>query len=506
VKRFQDMSLKRKLTAASFLTSAAAVLVVSFLFTANGVQADREALTRQLTSQAGILGFTVVPALTFRDERAAKEALAALRAERQIREAAIFRQDGSLFASYLRDGESSGLPAVPAGESEQMDFFAGSFALTRPIADEHGRPLGSIYLQTDLATMRNRIYRTLAFNASVLGVSLVAALVMATVLQREISTPVLDLVKIARTVAQEKDYGVRAAVRGRDELGVLVESFNEMLNEIEARDAQLRKVNQQLHQRTEELGRKNEEVEAFVYIVSHDLRAPLVNLQGFARELRMNCEALAERLAGAPLPPEQAAKIRELTDHEIPTSLRFISASSDKFEKLINALLQLSRSGRRELAIEPLDMRALVKATLDSLMRLVDESGAEVVIDRLPPAHGDATAIGQVWSNLLTNALRYLQPGRKGKIFIRGESHDGFCRYHVQDNGVGMAPAAQHRLFQVFQRMRPDLAEGEGIGLATVKRIVERHGGHIWAESAEGVGTTFTFSLPAGLRKEGFSE
>ena len=498
MKRFQDLSLKRKLTAVSFLTSAAAVLLVSFLFSANGVLADREALTRQLTSQAGILGFTVAPALLFEDDTAAGEALAALRAERQIREAAVFRRNGTLFARYLRSGEEADLPAVPAAESEEMDYRGGSFALTRPIVDERGRPLGTIYLQTDLAAMRTRIYRYLTFNAAVLAVSLLGALAMATVLQREISGPVLELVKTARTVALEKDFGVRAAVRGRDELGVLVESFNEMLGEIEARDVQLRKVNQQLHQRTEELGRKNEEVEAFVYIVSHDLRAPLVNLQGFARELRLNCEALAERLAGAPLPPEQAAKVRELTDHEIPTSLRFISASSDKFERLINALLQLSRSGRRELTIEPLDMRALVKTTLDSLMRLIDESGAEVVLDRLPPAHGDATAIGQVWSNLLTNALRYLQPGRKGKILIRGESHDGFHRYHVQDNGVGMSPAAQQRLFQVFQRMRPDLAQGEGIGLATVKRIVERHGGHIWAESAEGSGTTFTFSLPAG--------
>lgn len=499
----RDSSLKRKLTVVSFVTSASALLLVGLIFTAFAVYADRTTLGRQLATQADITGFTVTPALLFEDDRAAVEALAALRAEPQIRAAAIFRADGSLFARYLRAGASA--PAIappPAGDSENLDYDEGTYVLTRAIRS-HERVVGTVLLQADLAALEARLKRYGAFTIAVLSVSLVLSLGVSSLLQREISQPLLELVKTARTVTSEKDYGIRAAVRGRDELGVLVDAFNEMLSEIEARDVQLQKVNHKLQLRTDELGRKNEEVEAFVYIVSHDLRGPLVNLEGFSRELRISCESLAKLVATLPMSPEVEAQARELTEDEIPTSLRFISASTAKFDRLINALLQLSRSGRRDLNPELLDMNALVTMTIDSLMSLVEKSGAQIEVGQLPPAYGDTTAIGQVISNLLTNALRYLQPGRPGRIRITGEHENGMSRYSVEDNGVGMPATAQQKLFQVFHRMRPDLADGEGIGLATVKRVIERHGGRVSAQSTEGIGTTFSFSLPAGPATEG---
>jgi signal transduction histidine kinase len=115
----------------------------------------------------------------------------------------------------------------------------------------------------------------------------------------------------------------------------------------------------------------------------------------------------------------------------------------------------------------------------------------------LPNAIGDVTAIGQVFSNLIANALNYLKPGRPGLIEIGSEAKDGEVHYWVKDNGVGITPAARPRLFQVFQRFRPELAQGEGMGLAIVKRVVERHGGRLWADSEEDVGTTFHFTLRA---------
>lgn len=503
MQRLNEVSFKRKLTVVSFVTSATALLLVGFAFTAYAVHDDRETLARQLSTQADILGFTVTPALLFEDERAAQDALAALRADQLVEAAAVYRPDGSLFARYLRRGAKLELATPPrAGDADKIDERGGSYRLTRPLSDR-GRQIGTLLLQADLAALEARVLRYLVVSVPVLGVSLLLALGVATLLQREISEPVLELANTARKVTVEKDYGIRAAGSGRDELGVLVEAFNEMLGEIQGRDNQLQTVNLELWRRTEELGRKNEEVEAFVYIVSHDLRAPLVNLQGFARELRLNCDSLAKVLGEASLPAAQAAQVRELMEDEIPTSLRFISASTTKFERLINALLQLSRSGRRELAHEPLDMAGLVAMTLDSLRTTIAKGGAEVEVGELPPAYGDPTAVGQVWSNLITNAVRYLEPGRPGRIRIRGERDGRFSRYSIEDNGVGIAATAQKKLFQVFQRMRPDLAEGEGIGLATVKRIVERHGGQIQVDSVEGKGTTFLFSLPAEPRQEG---
>lgn len=251
------------------------------------------------------------------------------------------------------------------------------------------------------------------------------------------------------------------------------------------------------------LAQKTEEVEAFVYTVSHDLRTPLVNLQGFSKELELSCRRLKERLALAPLPPEVAKDVREILDDEIPGALRFISASTDKFERLISALLGLSRTGRREFRNENLDLEALLRTTLDSLRRTIDKASATVDLGALPPAWGDATAVGQVFSNLLTNALHYLKPGRAGRVEVGGETAlQGMNHYWVRDNGVGIPVTAKERLFQVFQRFHPDLAPGEGMGLAIIKRIVERHGGKVWVESREGEGAAFHFTLPARPRGE----
>jgi signal transduction histidine kinase len=495
--RLRDLSFQRKLTVVSFVASASTLLLVGVVFTSYAVYNYRSGLGRQLAIQADILGSTVTPALIFQDEKAAREALEALRAEPRTLIASIYLPDGKEFATYRQAGTAARRAShpPPAG-MERMDYGGGYLEVARQIGTlEH--PLGTVYLRADLAELKRRIRRYVSITLAVMSISLLVSMGLASFLHKEISGPVLNLVNIARTVAFEKTYGVRAVARGRDELGTLVAAFNEMLDDLQKRDEQLRTINRDLRQRTDELARKNEEVEAFVYIVSHDLRGPLVNLQGFGRELQMSCDALAGHLAGAPLPAAIAAEIRLLLEDEIPTSLRFISASTTKFERLINALLELSRTGRREVRPELLDMSALVASTLDSLQRSIEESGAEVVVEALPPARGDATAVGQVLSNLIMNALRYLQPGRPGRIELGGESSDGVSTYFIKDNGVGLAETAQRKLFQVFQRFRPDLAQGDGIGLAMVKRVVERHGGRVWAESIEGAGTTFLFTLPS---------
>jgi PAS domain S-box-containing protein len=241
-----------------------------------------------------------------------------------------------------------------------------------------------------------------------------------------------------------------------------------------------------------ELGKKNEEVEAFVYIVSHDLRSPLVNLQGFCTELELSCEELRQKLTAA----DQA--VQTILTVDIPESLRHIGASATKFHRLINSLLQLSRYGRQDYHPEELDLGALTRSTLDLLSLSIASGGVEVQVGSLPKVYGDATALGQVFANLVGNAVKYMKPGRPGRIEIGGEAHAGTAHCWVKDNGAGFPVSAKPRLFQVFQRFHPNLAEGEGMGLAIVRRVVERHGGAIWAESEENVGTTFHFTLPCG--------
>ncbi len=272
-------------------------------------------------------------------------------------------------------------------------------------------------------------------------------------------------------------------------------------DELVARSRKLEEINVSLERRTAELAEKNQEVEAFVYIVSHDLRAPLVNLQGFARELELCCQDLQGRLRSVTLPEGIRQEVDGILNDGMLSALRYISASTTKFQRLIDALLMLSRLGRQEYRLEEVDMNALVDTTLDSVRQGIDTSGVRVTRDPLPNAKGDTTALGQILSNLIGNALKYRQPGRAGIVTLGGEAWQAgphLNHYWVRDNGAGIPAAAQPRLFQVFQRFHPALASGEGMGLAIVKRIVDRHGGTIWADSEQNAGTTFHFTLPAG--------
>jgi signal transduction histidine kinase len=288
-------------------------------------------------------------------------------------------------------------------------------------------------------------------------------------------------------VTAERRNAERALEHARDELEARVHE----------RTAELAAANR-------ELARRNEEVEAFVYIVSHDLRGPLVNLQGFSKELDTSCRELQEKLHTATPGRDMEESIRAILEQDIPGSLRFISASTTKFQRLIDALLTLSRYGRQEYRSEDIDVDALVGATLDSLKQSIDRAGAKVSVNALPTATGDATAIGQVFSNLIVNAVNFLRPGRPGLIEIGGEKEDTSSHYWVRDNGAGIPASAGRRIFQVFQRFHPELAQGEGMGLAIVKRIVERHGGKVWMESQVGVGTTFHLTLPRPVFEKGW--
>jgi len=303
----------------------------------------------------------------------------------------------------------------------------------------------------------------------------------------------LILLEMFMAIASVTGYILSAVSSERTRARAALQRANDELEDrVEQRTAELANANVVLAQRSEE-------VEAFVYIVSHDLRVPLVNLQGFSKELERSCRELEAIFQTTPLPETSEKLVQTILKEDIHGALRYISASTTKFQRLIDALLLLSRTGQQELRHESIDVQALVDTTILSLRQSIESSGAEVVVGPLPAVVADTTAIGQVFSNLISNALKYLQPGRPGRLRIGGESSGGSVHYWVGDNGVGIPESSQRRLFQVFQRFHPELAPGEGMGLAIVKRIVERHGGKVWAESEQGVGTTFHVTLPASI-------
>jgi PAS domain S-box-containing protein len=259
-----------------------------------------------------------------------------------------------------------------------------------------------------------------------------------------------------------------------------------------------RKAQEQLQRYAAELEQRAEESRQFVYIVSHDMRAPLVNVKGFATELRSALDVVgtAAQVALPHLPDAQQQAVNAALQSDIPEALSFIDASINQMNHLINALLKLSRLGRRELHPEPLNMQHLVEESLQALAHQLAERQVQVQVGTLPDVVADETAMEQIVGNILHNAVLYLDPRRRGVINIGGEHHPDETLFSIRDNGRGIAAEDMAKVFAPFRRIGKQDITGEGMGMAYVQALVRRHGGHIWCESEPGVGTTFFFTIP----------
>lgn len=245
-----------------------------------------------------------------------------------------------------------------------------------------------------------------------------------------------------------------------------------------------------------DLAEKNKELETIVYTVSHDLRSPLVNVQGFSRQLSRVCEGIRASIQRHPegVPP---AELAPAVNESIPQALRFIQAGVSKMDSLLNGLLRYSRTGRLELSIQPVVMDTLVGSVLAAAKFQLDEAGATVEVTPLPDCRADAVQMSQVFANLIDNARKYRASGRPLQLRISGQVENGLAIYQVADNGIGIPAEHQPRVFELFHRLDPDQTPGEGLGLTIAQRVMERQGGRIWVESREGAGSTFFVSLPA---------
>ncbi len=252
--------------------------------------------------------------------------------------------------------------------------------------------------------------------------------------------------------------------------------------------------------RVADLQAANDEIQRFAYIVSHDLRAPLVNVMGFTSELeavRSDIGALlAEAQAQAPqlVTPDRRAAI----ETDLPEALGFIRTSTAKMDRLINAILKLSREGRRVLTPQTIDLRSLLEQQGESLAQQLAANDATLTIaEDLPDLVSDRLAIEQIFGNLIENATKYLHPGRPGRIVVSGETRGVAVRYAVTDNGRGIEAKDFERIFELFRRSGEQDKPGEGIGLAYVRNLARRLGGNVSVASELGSGSTFTVTLPA---------
>ncbi len=258
-----------------------------------------------------------------------------------------------------------------------------------------------------------------------------------------------------------------------------------------------------VRERTAALERANEELKTFTYLVSHDMRAPLINLKGYAAELRAAVAAVRPAVAEGlgRLEEAQSAAAAAALQEDIPEALGFIDASVERMDSFIEAMLKLSRLGRRELTFARVDTKALVEKTLRTLAYQLEAQDVTVTCGPLPAVTADRTSLEQIMANLLTNAVLYLDPARPGEVDVSGETNHEEVTFRVRDNGCGIASEDLRKVFEPFARVGERSVPGEGMGLAYVHSLVRRHGGRIWCESEPGVGTTFAFTIPNGNGK-----
>jgi signal transduction histidine kinase len=263
-----------------------------------------------------------------------------------------------------------------------------------------------------------------------------------------------------------------------------------------------------VHERTADLSRANEEIQRFAYIVSHDLRSPLVNVMGFTAELSAATTPLADLVerAEAECPGIVTEEARLAAREDLPEAIGFIRTSTQKMDRLINAILKLSREGRRVIAPEPIDPAAVAETVEGSIRHILDDRGVTLTIRRpMPGLVTDRVGLEQILSNLIENASKYLQPGRPGTITVSGEETRGRVILSVADNGRGIDPRDHQRIFDLFRRSGQQDQPGEGIGLAHVRALAYRLGGTIEVDSILGEGSTFRLNLPKTFETQDIS-
>ena len=321
---------------------------------------------------------------------------------------------------------------------------------------------------------------SLAINTVVITMTLViAALVVASALGllavRQIVRPIRTLAATAQAISAG-DLSQRVEIASQDELGILADTFNSMTIQLQTLISSLER---QVAERTAQLEASNKELEAFAYSVSHDLRAPLRHIAGFVDLLRKHEEG----------------QLDATSSHYLET----IAQSTERMGQLIGDLLTLSRAGRAEMQTRRVALNEMIHKVRRELAP--EEEGRCITweIGPLPAVEADPVLLRQVWANLLSNAVKFTAKQEKARIEIGTlpiDTENGYVTLFVRDNGVGFDPQYAHKLFGVFQRLhREEEFEGTGVGLATVRRIVERHGGRVWAEGTPDHGATFYFTL-----------
>lgn len=504
---FRDVSLRWKVVIVMLGISAISLVlaVAGMLFHTRA--AFENQIEQKLLLLSNVIGSNSTAALAFKDPAAATETLSALRSDKHILAGGLYDAQGVLFAHYLRPDAQVDFP-----KDRRSDQFAvihdGQAEIMHPIALK-GRDIGAVYLLADTEEWNAILWRFGGIAAALFVAVLTIGFFMSISLQQLVTRPITDLVQLMQRIALEHDPTLRAVKGGNDEIGVLVDGFNGMLDEIGKRRTELENAQDQLRrhlmelnnevterkraensirilnedlerrvkQRTEQLELSNKELEAFAYSVSHDLRAPLRGIDGFSNIL------LAEHMAS--LNPEG----RQL--------LQRVRNAAQRMAGLIDDLLKLSRITRSQLTREDVDLTALANEVAEALTIQQPERKVHLTIAPNLHASGDRNLLRVVFENLFGNAWKFTSKRPDAHVEFGVDTHQPEPVYFVRDNGAGFDMDHVGQLFNPFQRLHNATEfPGTGIGLATVQRAINKHGGRIWAHAEVDKGATIYFTLP----------
>jgi signal transduction histidine kinase len=488
LRRLQRAPIRQKLMLIAILTTGGALLLAGSAIIYFNTVRFREEMARDLASFADVFAGSSTAALTFGDPKTATEILGSVSPRTSIVAIALYDAKGKLFAQWRRN-ERAEVPPAPGRDGSR--FGRNALVAFRPVMLQKDR-IGTIYLRSSLDELTARVWaQALTVGVVFIG-SGILALLLSSGLQRLISGPILDLAVTARAISERRDYSLRAGKRSSDELGALVDAFNDMLAQIQRRDSELQEAKEaleervrertlELEQRNEELNQSNKELDDFAYIASHDLKEPLRGIHNFS-------SFLIEDYAGQ-------------LDDEGRSKLETLMRLTRRMETLIDSLLQFSRLGRVDLAVDRVNLNEIVAETLDSLAISLQEDRVEVRVPRpLPTVRSDRARVGEIFYNLIVNAMKYNDKAEKWIEIGWRENPGGPPVFSVRDNGIGIPEKHHDSVFRIFKRLhgRDKYGGGTGAGLTIVKKIIERHHGRIWLESSPGAGTTFYFTLEEG--------